>query len=244
MKSIFALLVTGLALVLCANDGLKIPSWIQVRENGNLIIDKINCYFGVTDFKKGNDDYGSASRFLCPVSTIELDSRIWRSVLTPYSDPDYKVTVDKKLSVLSGDTVAWRNSFTANKPKVIRGSMVTFSLPPEPFDLVIDGKRLRFGKKYDPKAYFRGPCKRVVILTSGIARKPGQTRLDLAKTNVSIIKSITRSTARRMVFQINLVLPLRLFFSAGDSCSFLLTDFSFLKDTGDGNPDGSIPISS
>ena len=44
---------------------------------------------------------------------------------------------------------------------------------------------------------FSGPCEvyagsyadakdsNIVILTSGIARKPGQTRLDLAKTNVS-----------------------------------------------------------
>ena len=31
----------------------------------------------------------------------------------------------------------------------------------------------------------------IVIITSGIARKPGQTRLDLAQTNVNIIKSIT-----------------------------------------------------
>ena len=30
----------------------------------------------------------------------------------------------------------------------------------------------------------------IVILTSGIARKPGQTRLDLAQTNVNITKSI------------------------------------------------------
>lgn len=30
----------------------------------------------------------------------------------------------------------------------------------------------------------------IVILTSGVARKPGQTRLDLAQTNVDIIKSI------------------------------------------------------
>lgn len=34
---------------------------------------------------------------------------------------------------------------------------------------------------------------RLIIITAGIARKPGQTRLDLAKTNVSIVKSITRS---------------------------------------------------
>ena len=32
----------------------------------------------------------------------------------------------------------------------------------------------------------------IVIITSGIARKPGQTRIDLAKINVGIIKSITK----------------------------------------------------
>lgn len=33
----------------------------------------------------------------------------------------------------------------------------------------------------------------LIIITAGIARKPGQTRLDLAKTNVSIVRSITKS---------------------------------------------------
>ena len=33
----------------------------------------------------------------------------------------------------------------------------------------------------------------LIVITAGIARKPGQTRLDLAKTNVSIVRSITRS---------------------------------------------------
>ena len=31
----------------------------------------------------------------------------------------------------------------------------------------------------------------IVIITSGVARKPGQSRLELAQTNVNIIKSIT-----------------------------------------------------
>ena len=30
----------------------------------------------------------------------------------------------------------------------------------------------------------------IVIVTSGVARKPGQTRIELAKTNVAIMKSI------------------------------------------------------
>lgn len=34
---------------------------------------------------------------------------------------------------------------------------------------------------------------KLIIITAGVARKPGQTRLDLAKINVSIAKSITRS---------------------------------------------------
>ena len=33
----------------------------------------------------------------------------------------------------------------------------------------------------------------LVIITAGVARKPGQTRLELAKTNISIVKSITKS---------------------------------------------------
>lgn len=36
----------------------------------------------------------------------------------------------------------------------------------------------------------------IIILTAGIARKLGQTRLELAKTNVSIIRSITRSVMK------------------------------------------------
>ena len=38
---------------------------------------------------------------------------------------------------------------------------------------------------------YRDACNSdIVIITSGVARKPGQTRLDLAQTNVNIIKSI------------------------------------------------------
>lgn len=33
---------------------------------------------------------------------------------------------------------------------------------------------------------------RLIVITAGIARKPGQTRLELAKVNVSIVKSITQ----------------------------------------------------
>ena len=36
----------------------------------------------------------------------------------------------------------------------------------------------------------------IVIITSGVARKPGQSRLDLAQTNVNILKSITPEIVR------------------------------------------------
>ncbi len=36
----------------------------------------------------------------------------------------------------------------------------------------------------------------IVIITSGIARKPGQSRLDLAQTNVNILKSIAKEITR------------------------------------------------
>ena len=34
---------------------------------------------------------------------------------------------------------------------------------------------------------------KMIIITAGVARKPGQTRLELAQTNISIVKSITRN---------------------------------------------------
>lgn len=34
---------------------------------------------------------------------------------------------------------------------------------------------------------------KLIIITAGVARKPGQTRLDLARINISIVKSITKS---------------------------------------------------
>ena len=39
----------------------------------------------------------------------------------------------------------------------------------------------------------------IIVITAGIARQPGQTRLDLAKTNVSIAKSITKSIMEHAV---------------------------------------------
>ena len=47
----------------------------------------------------------------------------------------------------------------------------------------------------------------VVIITSGIARKPGQTRLDLGKVNVGIIKSIAKEIVLRHGGTISAVEP-------------------------------------
>ena len=40
-------------------------------------------------------------------------------------------------------------------------------------------------------AYEDAKDSNIVIITSGIARKPGQTRIELAQTNVNILKDIT-----------------------------------------------------
>ena len=37
----------------------------------------------------------------------------------------------------------------------------------------------------------------IVIITSGIARKPGQTRIELTQTNVNILKSITPQIVKK-----------------------------------------------
>ena len=55
---------------------------------------------------------------------------------------------------------------------------------------------IRQGTPYTPPCYVHAGSyadavdSNIVIITSGIARKPGQSRLDLAQTNVNILKSI------------------------------------------------------
>ena len=44
--------------------------------------------------------------------------------------------------------------------------------------------------------YFDAANSDIVIITSGIARKPGQTRLDLAQTNINMLKSIIPDITR------------------------------------------------
>lgn len=46
----------------------------------------------------------------------------------------------------------------------------------------------------------------IIIITAGIARKPGQTRLDLAKTNVSIVRDITKNIMKHAENPIVLVI--------------------------------------
>ena len=46
----------------------------------------------------------------------------------------------------------------------------------------------------------------IIIITAGIARQPGQTRMDLAKTNVSIVKDITKNIMKHAENPIVLVI--------------------------------------
>ena len=45
----------------------------------------------------------------------------------------------------------------------------------------------------------------IIIITAGVARKPGQTRLELAKTNISIVKSITQNIMKYAKYPLILV---------------------------------------
>ena len=49
---------------------------------------------------------------------------------------------------------------------------------------------LRSPAKFTPAAMPDAAGSDIVVITSGIGSKPGQTRLDLAQTNVNILKSI------------------------------------------------------
>lgn len=50
----------------------------------------------------------------------------------------------------------------------------------------------------------------IIIVTAGIGRKPGQTRIDLAKTNISIIKDITKNIMKYAVNPLILVIQILL----------------------------------
>ena len=50
----------------------------------------------------------------------------------------------------------------------------------------------------------------IIIITVGIPRKPGQTRLDFAKTNVFIVKSITQNIMKFAENPLILVYPILL----------------------------------
>lgn len=89
------------------------------------------------------------------------------------------------------------------------GATIAYSLAQQAFAseiVLIDiNKQKALGEVLDIEqgSYFRKPIKvtcgeyedakdsDIVVITSGIARKPGQTRIELVQTNVNIIKSIT-----------------------------------------------------
>jgi len=89
------------------------------------------------------------------------------------------------------------------------GATIAYNLAQQAFAseiVLIDiNKQKALGEVLDIEqgSYFRKPIKvkcgeyedakdsDIVVITSGIARKPGQTRLELVQTNVNIIKSIT-----------------------------------------------------
>ena len=62
----------------------------------------------------------------------------------------------------------------------------------------------------------------IVIITSGIARKPGQTRIELTQTNVNIMKSITPEIVK--------VAPKALYIIVSNPCDIMT--YAFAKISG------------
>ena len=73
----------------------------------------------------------------------------------------------------------------------------------------------------------------IVIITSGVARKPGQSRLDLAQTNVNIIKSIIPEITRYAPDAVYLIVsnPVDILTYTFCKCSGLAKSNTFQLDT-------------
>lgn len=100
----------------------------------------------------------------------------------------------RKITVIGagnvGSTIAYTLAQTSAATEIVLIDINENKLAGEAMDIQ---QSTAFSSTCDiiPGDYVDAEGSDVVIITSGMARKPGQTRLDLTKTNVEIIKSIT-----------------------------------------------------
>ncbi|MBR6647104.1 MAG: L-lactate dehydrogenase [Clostridia bacterium] len=99
-----------------------------------------------------------------------------------------KVTIIGAGSV--GSTIAYALSFTDIASEIVMIDVNEQKVAGEVMD-ISQGTCFRTPISINSGSYEDAKDSDIVIITSGIARKPGQTRIELTQTNVEIIKSIT-----------------------------------------------------
>lgn len=167
-KTSCAALLSLTACLSWANENIKIPPWLKLDDTGRCQIGEMRINFEVTDGETGGGDSNGRCRFVSMVPTIELDCRIWRDEVRPFPNaPDFVARLDRKLSVLSGDTVNWKFSYEAPDTRKVIGTHISLVLPPAETLVLIDGKPFHIGKQYDKNLQFDGKCSRISIPAGG-----------------------------------------------------------------------------
>ena len=102
--------------------------------------------------------------------------------------------MSKKITVIGagkvGSTIAYTLSLGSLASEIVLIDIVKEKVEGEVMDIV-QGTSFREPISVVAGDYEDAKDSDIVIITSGLGRKPGQTRIDLAQTNVNILKSIT-----------------------------------------------------
>ena len=102
--------------------------------------------------------------------------------------------MSKKITVIGagkvGSTIAYTLSLGSLASEIVLIDIVKEKVEGEVMDIV-QGTSFREPISVVAGDYEDAKDSDIVIITSGLGRKPGQTRIDLAQTNVNILKAIT-----------------------------------------------------
>ncbi len=104
-----------------------------------------------------------------------------------------KITIIGAGSV--GSTIAYALSFTDIASEIVLIDVNKEKVEGEVMD-INQGTSFRAPISFVAGEYEDAKDSDIVIITSGVARKPGQTRIELTQTNVEILKSITPSIVK------------------------------------------------
>jgi len=131
------------------------------------------------------DDWRGARMYLNFFKHTDVD---YQGEQTMYNKSGNKITVIGAGAV--GSTIAYTLANSAIASEIVLIDIIKGKAEGEAMD-ILQGTAFQ-----DPINVFAGDYpdavdSDIVIITSGVARKPGQTRIDLAQTNVNILKSIT-----------------------------------------------------